>query len=99
MTTNEGAPERVWIIPAIDGWDGGRVEYVRADTVTPNEVVEGLVEALRGITTTDRAIVEFGFLDKGIGTATPEGRRWLVARAALSRYEATRKTRGTDEQR
>jgi hypothetical protein len=81
----------VWIFEGeVYGPAPRSVEYVRAD------LVEGLVEALRGITTTDRAIVEFGFLDKGIGTATPEGRRWLVARAALSRYEATRKTRGTD---
>lgn len=41
-----------------------------------------LEEALRGLLALDAAKVAFGYLDKGIGTATPN-RAWLAARAAL----------------
>jgi hypothetical protein len=88
MTTNEGAPERVWIFEGeVYGPAPRSVEYVRAD------LVEGLVEALREIVDAEQ-----GYRDRGIWNASLDAVA-DIARAALSRYEATRKTRGTDEQR
>jgi hypothetical protein len=69
------------------------VLYLRADTVTPNEVVEGLVEALRTIQDHEGKDADGGYVDEwSEAAAFAECQR--LARAALSRYEATRKTRG-----
>jgi hypothetical protein len=94
-TTNEGAPERVWLIQDQRGvWmkplmppSIGCEMYLRADTVTPNEVVEGLVEALRAcLAQIDVAMArDDGALDAD-----------SAARAALSRYEASRQRGGTE---
>lgn len=46
-----------------------------------------LVTALRDVLALDHATKELAFLDKGIGTATPNA-AWLHARQALKKYEA-----------
>lgn len=46
--------------------------------------VAELETALRGVLSLDVARKEFGYLDKGIGTATTAGKSWLAARSALS---------------
>jgi hypothetical protein len=98
-TPNEVAPERVWWCDgdAFTLGAGGPcklcVPYIRADTVTPNEVVEGLVEALRTIQDHEGKDADGGYVDEwSEAAAFAECQR--LARAALSRYEATRKTRG-----
>jgi hypothetical protein len=101
VTTNEGAPERVWLIQDQRGvWmkplmppSIGCEMYLRADTVTPNEVVEGLVEALREM------VKEAQIIRSSRPGLKPHPTTVADAERALSRYEATRQRGGTDEQR
>jgi hypothetical protein len=52
---------------------------------TPQPVQEpaGAVEALRALVENE-GLEAFAYLDKGIGTATASGKRWLAARRALA---------------
>jgi hypothetical protein len=104
MTPNEGAPERVWLTQeGAPTWEPGRwylvtpgwpaadgdTEYVAAS------VVEGLVEALRTIQDHEGKDADGGYVDEwSEAAAFAECQR--LARAALSRYEATRQRGGTE---
>jgi hypothetical protein len=45
--------------------------------------VERLERALRGLCALQVALVQFDYLDRGIGAHTPAGKAWAAARAAL----------------
>lgn len=56
-------------------------------TLSPDQVLTAaapeMLAALRGLLASAIAHKAFSYLDKGIGTATPEGRMWLAARDAV----------------
>jgi hypothetical protein len=99
-TPNEVAPERVWWCDgdAFTLGAGGPcklcVPYIRADTVTPNEVVDALVAALRALEWEPDPDFKADYClncgkERRVGHSPA-----CSTGAALSRYEATRKTRG-----
>lgn len=45
-----------------------------------------VLEALRGLVQNE-GLDAFGYLDRGIGTKTASGQRWLAARAAIASVE------------
>ena len=60
-------------------WEEGQA----ATKAEQAEIVSELVEALRYLC--NYSLTEYDYLDRGIGTATPHGKRMLAARAVIAK--------------
>ena len=74
-----------------DALDVGEISYTgmckaAAELRRLHAVNAELLEALRALVENE-GLDPFSYLDKGIGTATAAGQRWLNARAAIAKAE------------
>lgn len=64
---------------------------LRAHLEARDAVTRQLAEALKALVQNE-GLKEYQYLDRGVGTATSAGQRWLSARTAIQAYDEANKS-------